>query len=438
MKEDLESGLKREVGVLDVATNVLSISIGSGIFLLPAIIFVILGNASILAYVFCGLLFLLLILCFAEVSSRVPETGGLYVYIEKAFGPLAGFVSNNLYWFGVGVLVCAALLNATADILSVSFPLFSTTYFRIVFFGIVTLFITYLNVKGIKEGMNLVKFLTVLKVIPLILLIGAGLYMMDINNLEWKGFPEMDSLGSASLILIFAFVGGESALTVGGEMKNPKRTAPLGLLIGIIGVVIGFSVLQISIQGVMGSDLVNHQEAPLAEMAKKLAGNPGFIALLIVSVIAVFGTYNSVFLLFSRLPYAGAKKGLLPTYLKSVHKEYQTPHLSIISFGILSFLVSASGGFQQLAVLIIAGCLVLYVAVILAFFKLRFQDKGDQSEVFKIPAGYLIASITLAALVWVFFQLKVIEIQATSIFIIVLCSIYYLNKALKKNYSVIP
>ncbi|MAN87698.1 MAG: hypothetical protein CL555_12950 [Algoriphagus sp.] len=116
MSESKSGELKRELGLMGVITNVLSISIGSGIFLLPALVYVILGPSSILAYIFCGLIFLCLGLCFGELSSRIPDTGGMYVYIQRAFGPMAGFVSNILYWLGVGVLACGALMNALADI----------------------------------------------------------------------------------------------------------------------------------------------------------------------------------------------------------------------------------------------------------------------------------------------------------------------------------
>ena len=97
MKNNPNGGLKRELGVWDVATNVVNISIASGIFLLPALIAGILGNASIVAYLVCGLMVLLIALCYAEVGSRITTSGGSYAYIEKAFGPYFGFkfISQN-------------------------------------------------------------------------------------------------------------------------------------------------------------------------------------------------------------------------------------------------------------------------------------------------------------------------------------------------------
>jgi len=140
MNTTKSEGLKRELGIFDVAVNVINISIASGIFLLPAIIASILGNASIVAYILCGLMFLLVALCFAELGSRIVTSGGAYAYIEKAFGPYFGFIANTLLWFGSGVLAGAALINGIADMLSVPFPMFSMPLYRGILFLICFVF----------------------------------------------------------------------------------------------------------------------------------------------------------------------------------------------------------------------------------------------------------------------------------------------------------
>ena len=129
MENQQNEGLKRELGIFDVATNVVNISISSGIFILPALIAGILGNASIVSYIVCGLMLLLVSLCYAEASSRVTTTGGAYAYIENAFGPYFGFLANAFLWFGVGVMVVAAVINGIADMLSVPFPIFEQWIF---------------------------------------------------------------------------------------------------------------------------------------------------------------------------------------------------------------------------------------------------------------------------------------------------------------------
>jgi APA family basic amino acid/polyamine antiporter len=201
-------GLKRELGVLDVTTNVLNITIGSGIFLLPAIIAGILGNASIVAYVLCGFMFLLVVLCFAEAGSRITTSGGAYAYIEKAFGPYFGFLANTFFAMS-GVLLGAALLNGIADMLSVPFLIFDKLFFRGLLFIICLVLFAYGNIIGVKQGMKVAKAATLLKVLPLILLVVLGLFNLNANNLHWQSFPSPDELGNASLLLFSLLWAGK-------------------------------------------------------------------------------------------------------------------------------------------------------------------------------------------------------------------------------------
>ena len=177
-------GLKRELGILDVTTNVLNITIGSGIFLMPAIIAGILGNASILAYIVCGGMYLLVALCFAEASSRISTSGGAYAYIERAFGPYFGTVACTLMAVA-GILLGAALVNGIADMLSGSLPVFDHLFFRGLFFIFCFAVFTYSNIIGVKQGMRVAKATTVLKILPLVLLVVIGLCKLNTLNLHW-------------------------------------------------------------------------------------------------------------------------------------------------------------------------------------------------------------------------------------------------------------
>jgi amino acid transporter len=425
--------LKREVGVFDVVINVLNLSVASGIFLFPAILAGILGSAGILAYILCGFLFLLVVLCYAEISSRITATGGTYVYIEKAFGPFAGFIANTLFWFGTGVFVTAALVNGLTDMLSVPFPVFNNIFYRAVFFIVIISFCATVNIIGIKQGMRTVKILTALKLLPLILLVIAGLYNMKFSNLQWTGFPEIHKLGAASLILFFAFAGGETVLNISGEMKNPKRTGPLGLLIGTILIILFFCLIQLTAQGVMGDALVNHKEAPLAAMAETLFGKTGFTILIIAAMVSIFGTMNSVILLFPRILYAGAENKLLPAYLAKVHPKYSTPHRAIIIFSFIAFVIAISGGFRQLAILVTASILLLYIGVVLAVIKTRLQKKENTPASFNLPGGLSIPVAALITLCWFLWQLKSNELIGIGIFIGIISVIYFLRKLINKK-----
>ena len=127
--------LKREIGLMGLSANIVNIVVGAGIFVLPAIVAAGLGSASIFAYLLCGFLIILLMLCFAEVGSQITETGGVYIYIEKSFGRYAGFLTSVLLLFAT-ISADAAIANAIANIISKMLPIFEEGYVRIPFFFI--------------------------------------------------------------------------------------------------------------------------------------------------------------------------------------------------------------------------------------------------------------------------------------------------------------
>jgi len=426
--------LKRELGVLDVTTNVLNLAIGSGIFLIPAIIAGILGNASILAYIVCGGMYLLVALCFAEASSRINTSGGAYAYIEKAWGLYFGTIANMLLAVS-GILLGAALVNGIADMLSVSFPVFNQLFFRAIFFIFCLALFTYSNILGVKQGMRVAKATTLLKVLPLVLLVVVGLFKLNTSNLHWPGFPSSDKLGSACLLLFFAFFGGGTALNVSGEMKNPKRTAPMGLLLGATLIIVFYSLIQLVSQSTLEPELIS-QKAPLAAVAGRLTGNLGIKILLVGGLISIIGTLYSTIIVIPRVLFAGANDGLLPQFLSKVHPKYATPHLAIISFAVLAFLLAISGGFRQLIILSSIAMLLLYVGVALALIKFRISRENKFPASFTLPGGIIIPLLTLIVLAWLLSHSKSNEIEAAGIFIAFVSLIYLFKKLFRKRKAI--
>lgn len=433
MENPQSEGLKRELGILDVATNAVNICIASGIFLLPAIIAGILGNMSIVAYILCGIMFLMIALCYAEVGSRITASGGAYIYIEKAFGHYAGFLANTIFWLGTGIFVSAALINGIADMPSVGFPIFTNTVYRSLFFFALFGCCCYINILGVKQGMTFIKIITVLKLVPLIILVVAGLFSIKAGNLTFGEFPSFKNIGVASLILFFAFSGGETALNISGEMKNPNGTGPLGLLIGVVSIVFFYSLIQLVAQGVLGADLINHKEGPLAAVAFSLFGSTGATILIICAVISIFGSFNSVILLFPRVMFAGAKDKYLPAILSKVHPKYATPHWAIIVFSFIGFMVSVSGGFKQLIVIATISLLLLYIGVALSLIKFRVTKNEIAPASFKVPGGLIIPVTTIVIITWFLFQSTSNEIIATGIFFTLTSVLYLLRYFIMKR-----
>ena len=158
--------LERVVGVTGLSLNIINITVGAGIFALPAIVGVELGVFSIFAYVFCGIMMASIMLCYAEIGTRITKTGGSYAYVVAAFGDFFGFIVNWLAVFGWSILGSAALMNIIADSLAVIFPIFSNPLIRGLFFFVLISFLVVTNIRGAKEGVAFIKLITIIKLIP--------------------------------------------------------------------------------------------------------------------------------------------------------------------------------------------------------------------------------------------------------------------------------
>jgi len=431
-----DEGLKRVIGIPGLSLNIINNTIGAGIFALPAIVSIALDGFAIFGYVFCGIMMAAIMLCYAEIGSRVTSSGGSYAYVEAAFGSFAGFIINWLFFFGFGILSDAAIINIVADSLAVIFPVFKNSMARGLLFFILIGFMVVINVRGAKHGLGFVKFITIIKILPLIAIIIFGFGNIKAANLHWENLPSFQTFGNTILVLFFAFAGFETALNVSGEIKNPKHTIPLGILIAGVFVLIIYILLQTVTQGVLGTNMESVKNAPLAAAAEKIIGPAGGIILLIAAAVSCFGNVSGDLLLTPRLLFAGANNGIFPTFLGKVHPRFATPYWAIIVYGALIFILSISGGFKQLAILASAAILIIYLAVILASIKLKKKDKNAEKS-FEIPGGLIIPFIGVASIIWLLTSLSKWEIGSTAIFIAVICVLYFVMKKYTKKKNVV-
>jgi APA family basic amino acid/polyamine antiporter len=431
--EKTDEGLKRVIGVSGLALTIVGFTIGAGIFALPAIVGIELGAFAIFGYIFCGIMLAAIMLCYAEIGSRVTSAGGSYAYVETAFGDFAGFVIGWIYFFGWSILSDAALMNIIADSMSAIFPVFLNPWFRGLFFFVLLGFMVVTNIWGAKQGVAVVKLISIIKLLPLFGIIIFGLGKIEPSNLRWEQLPSINSFGNSVLVLFFAFAGFESALGASGEIKNPKRTVPLGILLGGLLVIIVYLLLQTVTQGILGSQMAVFKDAPLAKVAEIIAGSIGGTLLLLTAAISCFGSVSADVLNTPRVLFASANDGLFPKFLGKVHPKFATPYWAIICFGGLIFVLSIAGGFKQLAILASAAILLIYLAVILATIKLRKKKQVTVEKTFRVPGGLIIPFIGIASIIWLLTSLSKWEILSTVIFIAVVSVIYFVMKYLKNK-----
>src|SRR5437667_11874500 len=323
-----EAGLIRAIGVRGLAANIVNSTIGAGIFALPAAVALQLGAASPLAYIICALAMCLFVTSFAMAGSRVSLTGGLYAYVEVAFGRYVGFLAGMLY-FLTALGAVAGVVNVLANSVALVVPFLGSPVMRIIVMVAVYGSLVLINIRGVRQGAGAVTVITVAKLLPLLLFVCVGLFFIHPPNLAWSGWPGSKSLGDAVILLIFAFVGIEVALIPSGEVKNPARTVPRSAYLALVITTVIYILIQIVGQGTLGADLANHPDGPLAASAAKFLGNLGRTILLTGATISAFGFVTSDILSSPRMIFAFGRDGALPQFFAHVHPRYRSPDVAI-------------------------------------------------------------------------------------------------------------
>ena len=404
-----DEGLVRVIGTGALGLSVVNMVVGAGIFALPGLVAAELGSAAILAYLICSVTVALVFLCFAEVGSRLSRSGGAYAYVEEAFGPFVGFIASILFWFGFSALADAAITVVMVDSLAIVFPILGEFIPRAVFIIALLTFLAAVNVRGVKAGVRLYIFNTLAKLVPLLLLLGAGLLVINLENLAIPEWPSAASIGASTILLFYAFSGAESALNASGEIIKPTKTVPLGLLLGLGGVLALYMGLQTVAQGVLGPELANNTEAPLVAVATEVFGDWGGKMLIAGAVISIYASLSGDMLGGPRVIFASSLDNNLPKFLGKVHPKYKTPYVAIIFFAIVIAVFALSGTFKYLAVVATGSLLLVDLGVSLAVLRLRQRDGLPKDGEFRLPFGPVIPLLSCAIVGWLLLQLPLKE-----------------------------
>jgi amino acid transporter len=398
-------GLVRAIGTRALTLNIINMVIGGGIFALPGLVAVQLGSAAILAYLICSVAVALVFLCFAETGSRITRSGGAYAYIEEAFGPFAGFMASMLLWFGWNVLSNAAIAAAMVEAIAIPLPLLAEPVPRAAFIVTLVGILATVNIMGVQRGVRLFVVNTIIKLVPLCLLVIVGLGKIELSNLAIAEWPSPEEAGAGALLLFFAFAGVESALSSSGEIRDPQKTVPQGLLLGLVGILLLYVGLQTVAQGVLGSALASNTESPLAAAAERVFGGWGGTMLLITAVVSIYATMSGDQLNTPRVLFASARDGNLPRVLSRVHPRFKTPHVAIITFASLICVFALTGAFRPLAIVASGSILLVYLGVSLATIRLRVRDGKPGPGRFAIPGGHAVPVLSCLVIVWLLLRL---------------------------------
>jgi len=371
MRRDDRTGenLVRAIGTFGLAAAIINITIGGGIFRLPASVAGSLGAAAPLAYLVCAVAIGLIVVCIAQAGKRVPLTGGPYAYIGSALGPFAAFLSGVLLWM-VGTFATAAVATIFAAGIGALAPALSGRVMEGLVIAATLVFWSIVNMRGVTVGARLNSIATVAKLLPLLLLAFAGLFFIEPANLQWSTPPAAE-VARTSLLLIFAFAGIEVALVPSGEVRDVERTVPRAIALAMGGITALYILLQVVAQGILGPSLATSTAAPLADAAGASLGAWGKTLLLVGASLSMFGYLGGMTLSMPRMVYAFARDGYLPRALASTGARTQSPSAAIMLQSALALVLAVSGTFERLAILANVSALALYAGCALAAWKLR-------------------------------------------------------------------
>ncbi len=393
-----DAELIRAISTRQLTAHIVNVTIGAGIFVLPASVAMGLGAAAPVAYLACAALMALIVLCFAAAGSRVSLTGGLYAYIEVAFGGLAGFAGGVFYW-STACFTVASVATAFAGSLGALWRPLGDPLTRAAILAALFALLALINVRGVTPGIRLVESVTAAKLLPLLVLVGAGLWFVHPAYLKFS-MPTLSQVGEASIVLIFAFEGIEVALMPVGEVRDPARSVPRAIFAALGLTTAMYIAIQAVAQGVLGSELSRYADAPLAEAAARVLGRTGRMLVLAGAAVSMFGYLCGDLLSTPRALFALGRDGALPRALARVHPVHHTPALAIVVYAIVAALLAMSSTFNQLAILSNVSGLLLYGLCVAASYELQRRDVRMAGPPLVLPGGMLVQVLSLTGIVW--------------------------------------
>ncbi len=436
------SELKKSLGLIDGISLLIGITIGSAIFATPQIIAsysdsffnIILLWIVVTFFVFIGSLI------YAELGSRFPNTGGEYIYINKAFGPFWGFIFGWSQLLIIRTSPAAGISLITANYIGYfiemnQFQKNIVAITIIIIFGII-------NIIGVERASTYNKFSSVVKTVGIVVFTFAGLMIFggDFSNLP-ESINSTQNLGpignavAAIILVLFSYLGWDRVGYVAGEMKNPKDIIPRTMFYGIGTIAIIYLSANLLYHTVMGLEGVRNSNIVASDTASILFGNVGASIVSMIVIISATGSINGTMMSASRLYYAMAKDGLLFSWFNHIHPSFKTPTHSIIAhciWGIVLLVVRQN--FETIVSGMVFTILIFYIVTTLALFKFRKLNIGQGGYRVPLypllPLVYLIGLIVLVSL-RLFYQFN-LSIQDLS-FVLTGVPIYFLFFKQKVN-----
>jgi len=365
--------------------SAIAISIGgmlSGIFVLPGVAFGITGPSVSLAFLVAGICIIPAVLSKAELATAMPKSGGTYVYIDRAFGPLFGVVSGIGLWLSL-LLKSAFSLVGLSAYLYVLVEL-DSLYTSIV--AIVSLFLVMvLNIFGVKKVGNAQLAIVGISVTSLVVLIALGFNSVSVvPPTDYMSDGTLGFFGGVAFLYI-SYAGVTKVAAIAGEISQPEKNLPRTMIISLLLIMVVYVFVSMVLVSFVDGATLATDIRPIYTAAAEIGGPvAGYIAG-VVGVMTLLSMANSGLLASSRFPFAMARDGALPTVFTSISKQYLTPVFSIIVTAIVIALAIIFLDVVKIAKLASAFKVLMFVSVNLAVIVFRETNAQWYRPKYKSP-----------------------------------------------------
>lgn len=391
-----DSLLRREIGKIGVATIAMNGVIGSGIFALPAVAIAQAGYFSPWIFVLCGILILFVALTLARAASFFDITGGPIVYTSHAFGRYVGFQTGLLIYVSRVAAIAASANLIVSYAAAIWNPLVSGVP-RVAAIAAYIFLATALNAAGMRAGMAGIYVISILKLAPLALLILVGFPSVEWTSVAGAEILAPGPLGQTMLIMMYAFIGFEFSLISAGETRNARSEIPKALVGTVLAIALFYTLIQLIVVSV-GPDL-GGSDAPLVEIAIRLMGPWGALALGLGVIFSVGGGSMTSLLTAPRLTFALSRDGSLPAWFGKVNETSRVPVNSILFCGIFSLALAIGQHYVWLITLSTFVRLVTYALCIASLPIIERTIPAEDGQ-FRLPGGLTIPAVGFLLTIW--------------------------------------
>ena len=397
--------LARRLGVYDAALIVMGGIIGSGIFRNPSVVAQRVHSPALIMIVWAagGVIALLGAFVFAELAARRPTNGGLYGYMRDAFHPVVGFM------YGWTLLLVSQSGGAAAS--AVTFAGYLQRLNpgwqpneQLAAAGTLA-FLTIVNCFGVRAGSNVQNFFMVLKIAAIAALIAAGLFAPPASAAAApvpgfsNDFDMLGAMGVAMIPVLFAYSGWQTSSFMTGELKEPQRTLPLGMLWGVAGVVVLYMLVNFVCVHALGTGGLMHTDTPASDVLQLVLGPRGAQLIAAAVMLSTFGFMSNQILTSPRVYHAMAQDGSFFKPLGWVHPATRVPVVAIALQGVFAIVIALSGKYEQILNYVTSVDYVFFALAALALFIFRARDRRDGIAFagMRVPGHPVSTAVFLAA-----------------------------------------